>query len=400
MRRTLALWLLLFGVYAATLGFDSGRDSNYTGDEPHYLLATESLARDGNLDVADEYATRAYEDFHEGELEPSGERTDGRLHEPYGVGFPLLILPAYALAGGTGVELFLAAVAALALALAYRLALRAAPDPWALGAVAIAGLSAPLLAYGTAVYPELSAAAALAGAALLALRLDERPGWRPAFGCFALLGTLPWLGARFVPAAVVIGGFAARALWRSRRRTLTVGAVEVSLFSVALCVGINEALYRGPTQYSAASGPATGASTAMDYVDRVPRFATLLGHPDYGLLVWAPVFALASAGLWWLWRSRHDRLARALSGLHQIELTAGLCATVLGVQLAVAALLAPTADGPWFAGRHLLPALPLAAPLLALGLRRVPRLGVALALITLGISVWLYADVRWGGGSL
>jgi hypothetical protein len=176
--------------------------------------------------------------------------------------------------------------------------------------------------------------------------------------------------------------------------------VEVSLFSVALCVGINEALYRGPTQYSAASGPATGASTAMDYVDRVPRFATLLGHPDYGLLVWAPVFALASAGLWWLWRSRHDRLARALSGLHQIELTAGLCATVLGVQLAVAALLAPTADGPWFAGRHLLPALPLAAPLLALGLRRVPRLGVALALITLGISVWLYADVRWGGGSL
>src|ERR671917_1451354 len=102
MRRTLALWLLLFGVYAATLGFYSGRDSNYTGDEPHYLLATESLARDGNLDVADEYATRAYEDFHEGELEPSGERTDGRLHEPHGVGFPLLILPAYALGGAAG----------------------------------------------------------------------------------------------------------------------------------------------------------------------------------------------------------------------------------------------------------------------------------------------------------
>jgi hypothetical protein len=400
MRRALALWLLLFGVYAATLGLDADGGADYAGDEPHYLIATDSLADDGDVDVTDEYAARAYDDFHDGELEPYGEPTDGRLDEPYGVGFPLLILPAYALGGATAVELFLAGVAALALVLAYRLALRAAPDPWALGAVAIAGLSAPLLAYGTAVYPELSAAAALAGAALLALRLDERPGWRSAFGCFALLGTLPWLGVRFVPAGVVIGVFAARALWRSRRRTLTIGAVEVSLFSVALCVGINEALYGGPTPYSAASGPATGASAALDYIERVPRFATLLGHPEYGLLVWAPLFTLAFAGLWWLWHSRHDRLARALAGLHQIELTAGLCATVLGVQLIVAALLAPSAHGDWFPARHLLPALPLAAPLIALGLRRLPRLGVGLALLTVGISAWLYAEVRWGGGSL
>ena len=52
----------------------------------------------------------------------------------WGVGFPLLIAPAYAVAGARGVEVFLAAIAALAGALAYRLALRVAPDPWALGA--------------------------------------------------------------------------------------------------------------------------------------------------------------------------------------------------------------------------------------------------------------------------
>ncbi|MGH2823249.1 MAG: hypothetical protein ACRDLY_09570, partial [Thermoleophilaceae bacterium] len=82
--------------------------------------------------------------------------------------------------------------------LAYRLALRVVPDPWAFGAALAAGLSPPFVAYGSAVYPELSAGAALAGAALLALRLHERPGWRAAFGCFALLGMLPWLGAKFV----------------------------------------------------------------------------------------------------------------------------------------------------------------------------------------------------------
>jgi hypothetical protein len=402
MRRALALWLLLFGVYAATLGLDAAGDSDYAGDEPHYLLAAESLADDGDVDVADEYAARAYADFHPGPLERHGKLTNGRLDEPYGLGFPLLIMPAYALAGTKGVELFLAALAALALTLAYRLALRVAPDPWALGAAAVAGVSAPLLAYSTAVYPELSAGAALAGAALLALRLDARPGWRPAFGCFALLGTLPWLGVRFVPAGVVIGVFAARTLWRSRRRTLTVGSVELALFSVALCVGINEALYDGPTPYSAYPDgeTATGASFPVGYLERVPRLGSLFADPHYGLLRWAPLFALAFAGLWWLWRSRRDRLARAVSQLHEIELTAGLCAAVLAVQLVVAVLLAPTADGPWFAARHLMPALPLAVPLVALGLRRAPRVGVALALVTIAVSAWLYLDARWGGGTL
>jgi hypothetical protein len=386
MRRAVALWLLLFGVYAATLGFD-----DYTGNEPHYLLAAESLDHDADVDVLNQYRERG--------VDPQGKRTKGRLNEPYGIGFPLLILPAYALGGDKGVELFLAAVAALGLALAYRLALGAAPDPWALGAAAAVGLSPPMLAYSTAVYPELTAGTLLAGAALLALRLDERPGWRPGFGCFLMLGALPWLGVRFVPAGIVVGVVAARALWRSRRRTLTIGAVEVSLFSVALLVGIDEALYDGPTPYSAADS-ATGASGVADYLGRLPRLVTLFIDPDFGLLRWAPLFALAFVGLWWLSRSRRDHLARAVAQLHATELTAGLCAAVLAVQLAVAVLLAPQAHGEWFAGRHLIPALPLATPLVALGLRRLPRAGVALALLTVGVSAWLYADVRWGDGSL
>ena len=156
----------------------------------------------------------------------------------------LLLLGVYAAAAG--LEDGYAVVAALALALAYRLALRVVPDPWAIGAAAALGLSPPLLAYDTAHTAELAAGAALAGAALLAVRLDTRPGWRNAFGCFALLGALPWLGIEFVPAGVVIGALAARILWRARKRTLAVGAVELSLFSVAVFVGVNEALYESP----------------------------------------------------------------------------------------------------------------------------------------------------------
>ena len=399
MRRTAALGLLLFGVYAATLGVHAFGDSDYGGDEPHYLLAAESIVEDGNLDVKDEYASRGYDDFYPYELDKHGEETQGRLNEPHGAGFPLLIAPAYAVGGAKGVELFLAAIAALAVALAYRLALRVVPDPWAMGAALAAGVSPPFLAYGTAVYPELTAGAALAAAALLALRLDDRPGRADAFGCFALLGLLPWLGTKFVPAGLVVGYFGARALWRVRRRTLAVGSVELSLFSVALYAGINEALYGGPTPYAAdvAGESATDASFPGGYLDRAYRLVALFIDREYGLLRWAPIFLLAFAGVWLLWRSRRDRLARAVPAIREIELTAGLCTAALGAQLLVAGFLAPTMFGFWFPARHLVVALPLAIPLVAWGLRFAPRLGAALGVLTFAASVWLYVDVRAGG---
>jgi hypothetical protein len=402
MRRTLVLWLILFAAYAATLGLHAFGASEYGGDEPHYLLATQSIVEDGDVDVLDEYADRSYADYYPYELRRHGRETEGRLNEPHGVGFPLLIAPAYVIGGAKGVELFLAAIAALALTFAYRLALRVAPDPWALGATLAVGLSPPFLAYGTAVYPEPAAGAALAGAALLAVRLHDRIARPEAFLCFALLGALPWLGTKYVPAGVVIGAVAARGLWAAQRRTLVVGAVELSLVSVAVYVAFNEALYGGPTPY-AAGGPdesGTGASSLGGYPGRAYRLIALFLDREYGLLRWAPVFLLAFAGLWWLWRSRRERLARAVPGVRGMERAAGLCGAALGAQLVVAAFVAPTMFGFWFPPRHLLAGLPLAVPLVASGLRHLPRLGSALAALTVAGSAWLYADVRWGGGSV
>jgi hypothetical protein len=402
MRRTLALWLLLFAVYAATLGLDAFGASDYGGDEPHYLLATDSIVEDGDVDVLDQYAKRAYSDFYPYELGRHGRETEGRLNEPHGVGFPLLIAPPYAIGGAKGVELFLAAIAALAVALGYRLALRVAPDPWALGAALAVGLSPPFVAYGSAVYPELPAGAVLAAAALLALRLQERIARADAFLCFALLGSLPWLGTKFVPAGVVVGALAGRALWQAKRRTLAVGAVELSLFSVALYVAFNEALYGGPTPYAAdlPGEDPTDTDSPSGYLERSYRLVALFLDREYGLLRWAPIFALIFAGLWWLWRSHRERLARAVPAVRGIELAAALCAAGLGAQLVVAAFVAPTMFGFWFPPRHLLAALPLALPLVAMGLRHLPRIGSALAALTVAGSAWLYADVRWGDGSL
>jgi hypothetical protein len=397
--RLAALWLVLFAVYGATLGLDSFDSSDYGGDEPHYLLTAKSLVDDGDFDVRNQRFHREWEEFYPYPLDRHGELTEGRAHEPHGAGFPALIAPAFALGGAKAVELFLAAIAALGGVLGYLLALRVVPDPWAIGATLAVTLSPPFLAYGSAVYPELAAATALAGAALFALRLQERITRPDAFACFALLGALPWLGTKFMPAGVVVGFFAVRALVRARRRTLALGASEMALFSLVFYVSLNEALYDGPTPYSAdvPGESATDASFPGGYVDRAYRLVALLIDREYGLLRWAPVFVLAGLGVWMLVRTRRERLARAVPEHRRTEAAALVCALALGAQLIVAAFLAPTMFGFWFPPRHLVAGLLVAAPLVAGGLRRVPRTGTALGLAGVAASAWLYAEARWGG---
>ena len=120
----------------------------------------------------------------------------------------------------------------------------------------------------------------------------------------------------------------------------------------------------------------------------------------YGLLRWAPVFALAFFGLWLLWRSRRDRLSQALAEQRDVEVAATLCALVCGAQVVVAAFVAPTMTGFWFPGRYLVCALPLAVALVAWGLRRAPRIGAALVAVTAVTSIWWYAELRIDGGAI
>ena len=44
--RFVGLWILLVAVYAATLGIPAQPGMDYAGNEPHHLLAAESLVSD------------------------------------------------------------------------------------------------------------------------------------------------------------------------------------------------------------------------------------------------------------------------------------------------------------------------------------------------------------------
>jgi hypothetical protein len=397
-KRWAALWAVLFAVYAATLGIPAFLASDYGGDEPHYLLTAESIVTDGDVDLTDEYAGRDYAAFYPYPLDRHGVPTDGRLDEPHGVGFPLLIAPAYAIGGAKAAELFLAAIAALAFVLAAALARRVVPEPWATRGVLLVALSPPALAYAATVYPELTAGAMLCGAVLLAVSVREHPQRRTGLGCAVLVALLPWLGTKYLIPGLPVLALLVHWTRRRGRKVLALLEVEVLAGSLVTYVSVNDVFYGGLTPYAAdvPGQTATDAAFPGGYVDRLPRLVALWLDRDYGLLRWAPVLALAGFGAVLLWRSRRDRLARALPGRGTAEAAAGLALAVCAGQILVAAFGAPTMFGFWFPGRHLVAALPCAAVLVAWGLQRAPRTGAALGAVTLLASGWLLVAFATG----
>jgi hypothetical protein len=271
------------------------------------------------------------------------------------------------------------------------------PDPWATGSALAFGLSPPALAWSTTVSPEPVAAAAVAGAALFTLRVRSTPHLRRAAGAAVLIGLLPWLSVKFLPAMVVCALALARWLRRRSRGFTAFAALEIVLVPAVALITINERLYGALTPYAAVLGEPTGATGVAEHVARAPRLVGALLDPEVGLLVWAPAGALAFLALELLARSLRERLHVALPSVVDVEVSAAFLAILCAVQLAVAAFLAPSLTEEAFPGRELIPALPVAAALSAWGLRHAPRIGGALVAVTLAASLWLLAAARLDG---
>ena len=274
------------------------------------------------------------------------------------------------------------------------------PEPWATGAALAGGLSPPALAWSTTIAPEPIAAAAIAGAALFALRVRHAPAPRRAVLAALLIGSLPWLSVKLVPIAAVAAAALARWLRRRRRGMSAFVALEVVLVSVVAFITVNERLYGGLTPYSAMPGDPTGASGLAEHLERIPRLVEVFLSPDVGLLVWAPLGALAFLSLELLTRSLRERLAVALPSVVDVEVAAGFLAALCAVQVLVAAFLAPSLETEGFPGRELIPVLPVGTALAAWGLRHAPRIGQALIAATIGASAWLLIGVHAGGAHL
>lgn len=299
-------WLLLVvaGTLYAGVGLRHAAGLQVSGDEPHYLVMAQSLWRDHDLDLRDEYDGEEWAEFVPGPLRPhwGAPRADGRAFPAHSPGLPLLLAPAYAALGREGGVLVMALVAAAAALVCRRLALQLTGDEAASWVAWLAAAGPPLFFYSFHLYTEAPSALALGGSLALLLGAPGAAGAALAALCAA---ALPWLHLKMIPAAAALGLIA---LARLRGRALT------AFLAVAGAAAATFGLYYASV-FGLASPLALYGGVPADA--RVLSWRSLPGlflDRSFGLLEVAPVFLLALAGLPILLR-RREAWPHALVGL-------------------------------------------------------------------------------------
>lgn len=355
------------------------------GDEPHYLVITQSLLRDGDLDIENNHRRGDYREYFVGDLQPDSIRRgrNGALYSIHAPGLPALILPAFAVGGYLAVRVFLLLVAASAAGLVWWLAWRVtqrASAAW-FGWAAVV-LPAPYLLETFTIYPDgLGASVVLTGFWAL-LRLDwERDGhatsWRPWFLHGLALATLPWMHTRFSVLAATIGGLVlVRVSAAPNAVARAIAFLAAPALSAIAWLWFFVILYGTPDP----SAPYAGqVQSSFAYLPN--GIAGLFFDQGFGLLASAPVLVVALAGL-----ARARRFASQW--------------------LVVAApyLIAVTTFAMWWAGwsapaRFFVPLLlPLGIPAAAAWAAMRSRGVRAAALALLVASVWLSGVLVVAGG--
>ncbi|MBK5255037.1 MAG: hypothetical protein JJE39_03310 [Vicinamibacteria bacterium] len=232
----LRLFVILTAVFGSLATYFVPR-MDASGDEPHYLVMAQSLWREGDLDLRDNYEREDWREFRGGPTDPhyGAPRKDGRPFPGHAPGLPFLLAPIYALGGRLACVLFLGAMVAAVGALAFWIANR---EGLSAGAALLAGALAsgpPLAAFALHVYTEAPSALALFSAYGL-LRFGHG-AWAAGLAA-AIACALPFLHPRMAVTSLAIA-FAAfvfrdRASLRVFVVVAALGTVGYALFWMSI----------------------------------------------------------------------------------------------------------------------------------------------------------------------
>lgn len=321
-----------FAIFGAAAWFV--RPSVPGGDEPHYLIITQSLLHDFDLRIENNHRQREYAPYFPlGDLKPDFLKRgkDGEIYSIHAPGLPVLIAPAFAVAGYAGVKVFLLIVSALGTALVWMVGFRVSASAGAAWfAWAAVSLSTTSIFHAFTVYPDgLGGILVLVGVWAL-LRFDRaasseshpRPRELALYG--AALALLPWLHSRFALLAGVLGalillrilqrhapkhGVSAGMWHRSKTSATSVGAfVAVPILSATAWFAMFYAIYGTPDPLVAYGGSTQGRWAYM-----TSGLGGLLFDQQFGLLLYSPVLLPALLSLFGMFADRsHRRLGLEL----------------------------------------------------------------------------------------
>ncbi|MEZ5318591.1 MAG: hypothetical protein R2752_14420 [Vicinamibacterales bacterium] len=368
--------------------------SRLRGDEPHYLMITQSLLADGDLRIENNHDNREYADFYrDGRLVPdfTVRGQSGEIYSIHAPGTPVLVLPAYAAFGWRGAQLFLLLLSAGTGGFVWWIGWRATGDASAAWfAWAAVALSATFLLHASAIFPDAPAAFIVAATIVVSLAIGRGAPvrTRTLVAAGAGLAALPWLHSRLVVLACGLGALLTWQILRgpgtpgARRRQVAV-LLAAPLVSAMLWFAFFDLIYGVPDPRAPYGGD---DEARLGWIAQ--GILGLLFDQQFGMMAHAPVLAVALVGF-----------VRPVAAPVRRTMW-GAAAAVLGY-LAVVTLFRM-----WWAGLPSAPArfLVAVAPLLALpsaiAWHTADRAGRALLRLLLAVSVGVAALLIASRGAL
>lgn len=368
-RRTVFIASLV--IYLAC-GFWATATQGVIGDEPHYLIISQSLLEDGDIQIENNHRQRDYQSYFGGDLRPDfmTRGKNGEIYSIHAPGLPALAAPAYAIGGRRGVVLFIAVLASLAALAIFDLALLVTTRTAAVLTWLGVCMTVPFVPYSWAIFPEMPGALLVAWAALW-LWQDTNRSWQRWLLRGLALAALPWLHTKF---SVFLAAFGAAHAFRLRRQPR-----ELIAFLSAPAISGVLWLYSFYSIYGVFDPEAPYGHYADTYI--LTRYIPhgLIGmffDQKFGLFFYSPLYLTAFAGAWILWRDRRSRLA------------VGLIVFVVSAFVVSTARLYMFWGGASAPARFLVPVAACLAPLVAaaIGAARTP---MARALVGMWLAVGL-----------
>lgn len=351
------------------------------GDEPHYLVITQSLLNDGDLRIENNHRDGDYRSYFPGVIAPDYVQRgrDGEIYSIHAPGVSVLVAPGFAAFGLRGAQATMMALAAVTGALVWLIGWMVTgrmPAAW-FGWAAISG-SATLLVQSVTIFPDGAAGPIVASATLLWLHLARRDSVRLLWLVVVsgLLAALPFLHTRFVILSAGFGLAILASIWRddsgdrAARRRRAGAFLAIPTIGACAWFGYFWIIYGTP---SPVAPYGVGAETRFAYMPG--GLAGLLFDQQFGLFTYTPALVVAVAG--WMAAAR-DRTTRSIVAL-----------AAIGFVYAAAV----SAYWMWWAGVPATPArlltavLPLMAAPAALGWQRCGRASRTAALVLLAGSL-------------
>lgn len=319
------------------------------GDEPHYLVITQSLLKDGDLLIDNNHADRDYASFFGGTINPDYlvRGKDGRIPSIHAPGVSALVLPAFAVFGFRGAQATLILLFAVTGALMWRAAWRLTGDTsaawfaWA----AVAG-STTMAVLSFMVFPDAPGACAVAAGVWLMVSLRDASN-RSIVSVAAALAALPWLHTRFSVLAGLIGAAVLVMILIDRSRPTAARWRRAAWFSVVPAVSAAAWLSMFYVLYGTFDPRAPYGPNPEIRSWIWGAVTGLFADQQFGLLVYAPVLLAGVAGA-------------IMPAPRQSRLLSKLCfGVVLLYAMAVASYWMWWAGVPGLPARFLTAALPL-----------------------------------------